>query len=65
MLYYIVFKADFGPKEHVFSPVRRGLQRQLDRFWTLTPQEEARVSRDAAERRSATTAGDTHAPPSS
>lgn len=36
---YAIFVADFGEREHVFSPPRRWLQQQKDAFFSLTPEE--------------------------
>ncbi|THH07083.1 hypothetical protein EW145_g3632 [Phellinidium pouzarii] len=38
-LIYAVFYHDFGEDEHVFMPPRRWLQRQKERFLTLSPAE--------------------------
>ncbi|OXC70026.1 hypothetical protein AYX13_01372 [Cryptococcus neoformans] len=37
---YMVLYADFGPKEHVFSPVRREYQKFRQSFFTLSPEEQ-------------------------
>ncbi|QRW00685.1 hypothetical protein RhiJN_28703 [Ceratobasidium sp. AG-Ba] len=42
---YNVFYADYGDKEHVFSPARRWLDRQKAAFWTLSPAEQATAER--------------------
>ncbi|KAH8989684.1 hypothetical protein EDB86DRAFT_1883301 [Lactarius hatsudake] len=39
ILFYAVFFADFGDREHVFMPPRRWLWRQRDAFFTITPEE--------------------------
>ncbi|KAI9512371.1 hypothetical protein F5148DRAFT_1162812 [Russula earlei] len=39
ILFYAVFFADFGDREHVFMPPRRWLQRQREAFFTMTPEE--------------------------
>ncbi|KAG8714723.1 hypothetical protein FRC08_011514 [Ceratobasidium sp. 394] len=42
---YNIFFADYGEKEHVFSPARRWLDRQKAAFWTLSPAEQAAAER--------------------
>ncbi|KAF8610272.1 hypothetical protein BDV93DRAFT_517421 [Ceratobasidium sp. AG-I] len=42
---YNIFFADYGEKEHVFSPARRWLDRQKSAFWTLSPTEQAAAER--------------------
>jgi len=42
-LFYAVFFADFGDREHVFKPPRRWLQRQWENFITMTPEEQKLV----------------------
>ncbi|KAL0240606.1 hypothetical protein I308_106404 [Cryptococcus tetragattii IND107] len=37
---YMVLFADFGPREHVFSPVRREYQKLKQSFFTLSPEEQ-------------------------
>jgi len=39
IIFYAVFFADFGDREHVFMPPRRWLRRQQDAFFTITPEE--------------------------
>ena len=36
---FIIFYADFGEKEHIFSPLRRFGKQKLDEYLTLTPEE--------------------------
>jgi len=50
---YMALYGDFGEHEHVFSPVRRWVQRSKGEFWRLSPEEERIVQgetlRDPAE----------------
>ncbi|KAF8501037.1 hypothetical protein F5888DRAFT_1801562 [Russula emetica] len=39
ILFYAIFLADFGDREHVFMPPRRWFQRQWEAFLTITPEE--------------------------
>ncbi|KAI6030948.1 hypothetical protein F5J12DRAFT_804134 [Pisolithus orientalis] len=43
---YCVFVADYGDREHVFSPVRRWAQGHTESFLSLTPEETALAQRD-------------------
>ncbi|KAI6015559.1 hypothetical protein BKA83DRAFT_4232516 [Pisolithus microcarpus] len=45
---YCVFVADYGDREHVFSPIRRWAQRHKESFLSLTPEETALAQREAA-----------------
>ncbi|KZO97112.1 hypothetical protein CALVIDRAFT_563326 [Calocera viscosa TUFC12733] len=38
-IYYTVFLADYGPQEHIYSPARRWLKEQKEKFFTLTPEQ--------------------------
>lgn len=52
---YMAFYVDFGEHEHIFSPLRRWLQRSKDEFWELSPEEkrviQSEILRDPAESR--------------
>ncbi|ORX59015.1 hypothetical protein DM01DRAFT_1333605 [Hesseltinella vesiculosa] len=37
---YVVLFADFGPREHCFSPIRRWFQEKRRTFWTLSSEEQ-------------------------
>ncbi|KAI0252333.1 hypothetical protein BJV78DRAFT_1201814 [Lactifluus subvellereus] len=50
ILFYAVFFADFGDRDHVFMPPRRWLQRQRDAFFTLTPEERKLVEESTTSR---------------
>ncbi|WVQ73483.1 hypothetical protein IAR50_003055 [Cryptococcus sp. DSM 104548] len=43
---YMVLFADFGDREHVFSPVRREYIRAKQTFFTLTPEERKTMGLD-------------------
>lgn len=47
IIFYAVFFADFGDREHVFMPPRRWLRRQQDAFFTITPEERKLVEATA------------------
>jgi len=50
---YMALYGDFGEHEHVFSPLRRWVQKSRDEFWRLSPEEKRVVQsetlRDPAE----------------
>ncbi|ORY31852.1 hypothetical protein BCR39DRAFT_82523 [Naematelia encephala] len=43
---YVALFADFGDREHVFSPLRRRYQRFRSSFFTLSPAERAALGLD-------------------
>jgi len=36
---YMALYCDFGEQEHIFSPLRRWVQKSKDEFWQLSPEE--------------------------
>jgi len=50
IIFYAVFFADFGDREHVFMPPRRWLQRQREAFFTITPEERKLVEKSVTSR---------------
>ncbi|WVF68724.1 hypothetical protein IAT40_003496 [Kwoniella sp. CBS 6097] len=45
---YMALYVDFGEREHVFSPMRRGFQHLKSRFFTLSPSERRIMGLEAA-----------------
>jgi len=39
--------SDFGEHEHIFSPLRRWVQKSKDEFWQLSPEEKRVVWSEA------------------